>query len=102
MAEISIDNIEVKEDSQAKLNAVAGLPTKNVLFAGEFNAVVKAAKNARIVPANTFLFFKKDLQGNQEILETGDFVMGLVEGRFISADYTGGDPLLLSSYDIEL
>ena len=45
MQEFKITDIEVKEDTQAKLTAVKDLPTKNVLFAKEINAVVDAIKN---------------------------------------------------------
>lgn len=41
---MNIHDIEIKEDSQERLQQVAGKPTKNILFAPEFNAVVKAAK----------------------------------------------------------
>jgi hypothetical protein len=101
MAEISIDNIEVKEDSQAKLNAVSGLPTKHVHFAGEFNAVVKAVKKSRIVQRDELLVFKVAPNENEFLLESGDFVQGFVEGQFINAHYASGDPTLLASYVME-
>ncbi|AMO19403.1 hypothetical protein [Flavobacterium columnare] len=44
MEEIEIEQIEIKEDSSAKIKAVAGLPTKNVVFAREFNSLVKTIK----------------------------------------------------------
>ena len=101
MAEIGIEEIEIKEDSDAKLNAVAGLPTKNVLFANEFNAVVMAIKYAKIIKPGELTVYKVLPNVDNTTLEVGDFVQGFVEEQFISADYLGGNPQLLESYGIE-
>ncbi|AMA49002.1 hypothetical protein [Flavobacterium covae] len=101
MEEIEIEQIEIKEDSAAKINAVAGLPTKNVLFANEFNAVVKAIKNAKIIKPGELSIYKVLPNQDNTTLEVGDFVQGFVQGQFVSANYLGGDPQLLESYGIE-
>jgi hypothetical protein len=44
---MNIEDIEVKENSEEQLEAIAGLPTKNFIFAEEINALVEAAKNNR-------------------------------------------------------
>ncbi|QYS86296.1 hypothetical protein JJC03_15425 [Flavobacterium oreochromis] len=101
MKEIEIEQIEIKEDSVSKLNAVAGLPKKNVLFANEFNAVVKAVKYAKIIKPGEFTIYKVLPNHDNTTLEVGDFVQGFVEGQFIQGNYLGGSPQLLESYGIE-
>lgn len=46
------------------------------------------------------LVFKIETNLNELEQEVGDFCQGFVEGQFISADYLGGNKLLLTSYDI--
>ena len=42
---MNINDIEIKEDSLEKLDAIQGEPTKNYIFAPEFNAIVNKVKN---------------------------------------------------------
>lgn len=44
--------------------------------------------------------FKVSPNTNDKILEVGDFCIGIVEGQFINANYLGGSPTLLSSFNI--
>jgi hypothetical protein len=46
------------------------------------------------------LIFKRLPNVNNSILESGDFVMGIVEEMFINAIYLGGDTTLLENFDI--
>jgi hypothetical protein len=44
--------------------------------------------------------FKIAPNTNNKILEVGDYCIGAVEGQFINANYLGGNPTLLSSFNI--
>lgn len=95
---MNINDIETKVDSPEKLAAVANLPTNQVLFAPEFNAVVYEVKKSKIIQYSKLLIFKTN--GNiQEKLEPGDLVIGFVQGTFLNAgEYLTGNPLILTSY----
>ena len=53
-----------------------------------------------IIKPNTRLVFKTGSNVNQNEQEIGDLCMGVVEGQFITANYLGGNQLLLTSYNI--
>ncbi|MGR3791550.1 hypothetical protein [Flavobacterium columnare] len=57
-------------------------------------------QNPRIVPVGQLQIFKVAPNANNNVLESGDFVVGFVEGQFINANYLEGDPQLLMSYGI--
>lgn len=46
------------------------------------------------------IVFKLPTNLNENEQEIGDLCMGFVEGQFITANYLGGNQLLLTSYDI--
>jgi hypothetical protein len=46
------------------------------------------------------LIFKRLPNVNNSILESGDSVMGIVDGLLITGNYLGGNPTLLTSFDI--
>lgn len=52
-----------------------------------------------IIREEELLKFKRNGNG-EDNLESGDFVMGIVEGVFIQAIYNGGDPAALASYSV--
>ncbi|MGR3790028.1 hypothetical protein ACUXZJ_11560 [Flavobacterium sp. TN-1] len=57
-------------------------------------------QNPRIVPVGQLQIFKVAPNANNNVLESGDFVVGFVEEHFINATYLEGDPQRLASYGI--
>lgn len=101
---MDVFDIEEKEDSREKLEAVANVDTKNILFAAEFNAVVKSAKKAeaKFVPTTEKFVFKLPGNKNENALESGDYVVGNVDGIFIIGQLGIGNPDELGAYNIIL
>ncbi|MFK7004611.1 hypothetical protein BWK63_09535 [Flavobacterium covae] len=57
-------------------------------------------QNPRIVPVGQLQIFKVAPNANNNVLESGDYVVGFVEEHFINATYLEGDPQRLASYGI--
>ncbi|MFK7030986.1 hypothetical protein [Flavobacterium oreochromis] len=57
-------------------------------------------RNHLIIKTRELQIFKVAPNSNNNILEIGDFVQGIVEGQFINATYNGGDSTKLTSYGI--
>lgn len=66
------------------------------------NSINQNQQNPRVVPIGQLQIFKVYPNTNNNILESGDFVVGFVEGQFINATYLGGDPQLLLSYGLSI
>lgn len=62
--------------------------------------LVNAMALAKIYAIGELQIFKAPESTNNEILETGDYCIGFVEGQFINANYIGGDKTLLASFEI--
>lgn len=54
---------------------------------------------SNIIPVGQLLIFKTG-ENEENTVQMGDFVMGIVEGVFIQAVYVGDDPTLLESYSL--
>ncbi|MEN2400571.1 hypothetical protein GKZ90_0012340 [Flavobacterium sp. MC2016-06] len=54
----------------------------------------------KIVAPQQFIVFKQCFNKNNSIVESGDFVIGIVEDMFINAIYLGGDTTLLKNFDV--
>lgn len=61
------------------------------------NAHLDLFKKAKIYQANELQIFKANGNIGNE-LEQGDFVCGIIEGKYIQGTYNGNDKALLSSY----
>ncbi|POR24124.1 hypothetical protein BWK58_08645, partial [Flavobacterium columnare] len=57
-------------------------------------------QNPRIVPVGQLQIFKVAPNANNNVIEQGDLVYGIVQGFFIKAIYVSGDMQLLASYTI--
>lgn len=61
-------------------------------------ALEQIVLNSRIVKNNELMIFKAGIN-EAESLESGDVVIGFVEGNFLNGGtYYEGDPLLIASY----
>jgi len=87
---MDVFDIEEKEDSREKLEALANVDTKNILYAEEFNAVVKSAKKAaaKFIPTTEKFVFKLPGNKDENGLEVGDYVIGMIEGTFIIGQFS--------------
>lgn len=54
----------------------------------------------KIIRFGKFVIFKRSFNQNNAIPESGDFVMGIIEEKFINAIYLGGDINLLQNFDV--
>lgn len=54
----------------------------------------------KIIRSGKFVIFKRNSYGNDSIPEYGDFVMGIVEDKFVNAVYLGGDMTSLENFDL--
>ena len=64
------------------------------------NAHAALFEKCKIYPVGKLQIFKLLGNLNDEILESGDWCIGFVEGQFINANYLAGDRNLLASFDI--
>lgn len=64
----------------------------------DVNAHSDLLLKARGIPIGKVLFFKVGTNANQSEKEPGDYCMGIVEGSFVSGNWTGGNDQLKSSY----
>jgi len=62
--------------------------------------IKKAEPLSLIVPFGQSIIFKNEIDTDNSILEVGNRVIRVVDGFWIRGIYTGGDPLLLTSYEI--
>jgi hypothetical protein len=70
------------------------IPVKDIQGINELLA------GAKIMKPYELLIFKRSYNHNNSIAESGDFVIGIVEGTFINALYLGGDITLAENFDI--
>lgn len=84
--------------------------TKEYLAAAEINQMRDAVNelfhkvlNAKIYENGQLQIFRKPgtpVDATNKLPNSGDWCIGFVEEQFINATYLGGNPLLLTSYDI--
>lgn len=63
------------------------------------NAHPELLAKAKVFAAGELLIFKT-ADNTEATLQANDFCVGIVEGQFIQADYLGGNPSLLSSFNL--
>ena len=108
-----IENIlNAKADAEALANHFTDANAHGDLFSEKANSWdLEDHKNApdahftlfaqaKIVKPDELLIFKVSGNINNALLENGDYCMGFVEGQFINANYNGGDPTELSSFEM--
>ena len=64
------------------------------------NAHANLFAKTRFIPYGELLVFEKEGKTTPGTLAAGDYCQGYVEGELINANYLGGDPAVLASYDI--
>jgi hypothetical protein len=94
---------QIPQSSIANLTTVLAAKAEN----DQFNAhkTDETAHTALFVKAKIYapgqlLIFKRETNANYAVLEINDFVIGIVSGIRIEAIYLGGDPTILTSFDI--
>lgn len=68
--------------------------------ASDIEGLTVFMENVRFYPAGTLQVFKRLGNIDKTKIEVNDFAVGIVEGQFIKAVYTGGLPSLLVSFDV--
>ena len=71
---MDIEEIEVKQDSPEKLEAIVGKPSNTIIFAEEFNAIVDKLKNLFTLTAAANYLLKANAEGDavaSTIVDTG-------------------------------
>lgn len=74
--------------------------TKKITPAILRNVLTKVTQSIRFIPYGELQVFEKEGKTTPGTLAPGDYCQGYVEGEFINANYLGGDPEVLASYDI--
>jgi hypothetical protein len=64
------------------------------------NELIAGISSNAIYKPGQLLIFKRLPNVNNSILESGDSVMGIVEGFLITGNYIGGNPAILASFDV--
>jgi hypothetical protein len=72
----------------------------NVADVTGLDELLTGVSSVMICKPTQLLIFKRSPNQNNSILESGDFVMGIVEKIFINGTYRSGNTTLLENFDI--
>lgn len=89
----SIENIEEILNEKADAEIVSN-------HFVDANAHTALFLQTKIYVASELQIFKAPGNTSNEILESGDWCIGFVQGQFINANYLSGETTLLASFDI--